>query len=483
VIEDFFTKWSAAGLLRAAKYSGYHMQTGESLSEITIYPTENQGRGFLCRSCRLIREVPGTRRIYSALWQEQPVIVKVFYRRLGGYRHTMREWRTLRKLAALQIACPEPLFYGKTADGYWATGTALIPDAEDMFDLFGRLTDTQKKIQLLSSVVSYLAHLHIRGVEQRDLHLGNFLLAANRIYLLDPARIRFYQEPVPIAKGLCQLAMLCSNWPADQEPQIEQFIRKYFAARGLSFRPWDLEQMLKMIRARRKELIRRRLKKSLRDSKRYITLKTGSLRAVFSRELWAQKQAAELSDHIDQIMNEGKILKRGNTCFVSLVEISGRSVVIKRYNHKGLWHSIRQTLKGSRARRCWLHGHRFDELKIPTPAPLAFIEKTKGPLVYCSYILNEYAEGTKLCDFLRDLSRTEAEHTETLGRVEAILRQMEQYRITHGDLKPSNIIITSRGPVLIDLDSVKIHWMGLSFRRARAKDLKRLSSTSDLAVR
>jgi tRNA A-37 threonylcarbamoyl transferase component Bud32 len=269
--------------------------------------------------------------------------------------------------------------------------------------------------------------------------------------------------------------MLCSTWPANQESQIEQFVRKYFAARGLSFRPWDPEQILKRIRSHRKRLIRRRLQKSLRDSKRYITLKMGSLRGVFTREYWAQKQAAELAGQIDTLMDHGKILKRGNTCFVSLVDINGRAIVIKRYNHKGLWHSIRQTLKGSRARRCWLHGHRFDELKIPTPAPLAFIEKTRGPLIHCSYILNEYAEGIKLCDFLRDLSRTETEQAEALEQVEAILRQMEEYRITHGDLKSSNIIITSGGPVLIDLDSVKVHRTGLSFGRARAKDIRRLS--------
>jgi len=459
------------------------MRTGESLSEITVYPAGNQSGGLLCRSCRLIREVPGTRRVYSALWQEQPVIVKVFCRRFFARRHTLREWRTLQKLATLQIACPEPLFYGRIDNDCWAIVTSSIPDAQDVFTLFQSLTDEQKKIQVLSSVVGQLAHLHINGVVQSDLHLGNFVLAANRIYLLDPASIRFYKEPVPLAKSFAQLALLCTNWPANREPQMEIFIRRYFAARGLSFRPWHLDKMLKMIRARREKAIRRTLRKSLRSGKRYFALKRSTFRAVFSRALWTEKQAADLPSHIDLLMNQGKILKRGNTCFVSLTEINGRPVVIKRYNHKGPWHSIRQTLRGSRARRCWLYGHRLDALQIPTAAGLAFIEKTKGPLVFCSYILSEYVEGAKLCDFLRDLSRTEAEHTEMLGQVETILRQMEQYRITHGDLKPSNVIITPRGPALLDLDSVKIHRTGLFFRRARVKDLERFSSLSGLAAR
>jgi tRNA A-37 threonylcarbamoyl transferase component Bud32 len=463
-------------VVAGGQYSGYRMQTGESLSEITVYPAENQGGGFLCRSCRLIREVPGTRRIYSALWQEQPVIVKVFYRRFRGHRHTMREWRALRKLATLQIARPEPLFYGKTGDGHWVVVTAVIPDAQDMFGLFGSLTDKEKKFQLLSSLVSLLAHLHIRGVAQNDLHLGNFLWAAGRIYLLDPAQIHFYDGPVPVAKGLCQLALLCSNWPANEDAQIELLIRKYFAARGLSFYPWHLTQIEKMIRAERRKIIRRTLQKSLRDSKRYITLKNGTLRGVFSRELWAQKQAVELSDHIDSIMEAGTMLKDGNTCFVSLVEINGRAIVIKRYNHKGLWHSIRQTLRGSRAKRCWLHGHRFYGLHIPTPTPLAFVEKTRGPLIYCSYLLSDYVEGQKLDEFLRDLSRTEQDQKEKLNQVDAILLLMEQYRITHGDLKPANVIITADGPVLIDLDSVKVHRTGLFFGRDQAKDIERLSS-------
>jgi tRNA A-37 threonylcarbamoyl transferase component Bud32 len=459
------------------------MQTGESLSEITIYPAGSQSSGFVCRSCRLIREVPGTRQTYSALWQDQPVIVKVFCRRFSIRRHTLREWQALQKIAALQIDCPQALFYGKTEEGFGAIVTAFIPDSQNIFNLYVELTDPQKKIQLLSMVVSQLAHLHINGIVQNDLHLGNFLLAANRIYLIDPAQIRFYKEPVKLSVSFSQLAQLCNNWPANQESGLEVFIRKYFAARGLVFRPWHLDKILKLARAIREKMIRRRLRKSLRDGKRYIAIKNRTCRAIFSRQLWTQKQAADLPGHIDLLMSQGKVLKRGNTCFVCQVQINDRPVVIKRYNHKGFWHSLRQTFQGSRARRCWMHGHRFDELRIPTPMPLAFIEKTRGGIVYCSYILNEYAEGVKFDKFLRDLSRIESEQAQMFERVETILRHMEQYHITHGDLKPSNILITPNGPTLIDLDSVRVHKIGFLFKRARNKDIKRLSSITTLTPR
>jgi serine/threonine protein kinase len=165
------------------------------------------------------------------------------------------------------------------------------------------------------------------------------------------------------------------------------------------------------------------------------------------------------------------------------VEINGTQTVIKRYNHKGFWHSFRQTIQGSRARKCWFHGHRFDDLRIPTAKPLAFIEKTIGRVIHCSYIINEFVDGIKFDKYLRDLSRIESEQAQMFERVEDILRHMEQYHITHGDLKPANILITPAGPVLIDLDSVRVHRFGITFRRARDKDIKRLSAITTLTPR
>ena len=283
------------------------MQTAENLPQITVYPAGQRTGGFICRECRLIREVPGTRRIFSALWQEQPVILKVFSRRFSAYRHVIREWNALQKLRNLQILRPEPLFYGKTDQGDWALATELIPHAADVFTLFQTSTDRSKKENLLLSVISQLAHLHILGILQKDMHLGNFLWADNRIYMLDPAQIKFYDQPVTIKKGFAQLAMLCVNWPADDEPQMEVFIRKYCAVRGLTARPWLIENILWKIRAQRKHMIARSLKKTLRASKRYLTLKTAACRGMFVKDLFDSRHAAELPSQIDLWMNNYQI--------------------------------------------------------------------------------------------------------------------------------------------------------------------------------
>lgn len=453
------------------------MQTGENLPEITVYPAGQRTGGFICRECRLIREVPGTRRIFSAFWQDQPVILKVFSRRFSAYRHVMREWNALHKLRNLQILRPEPLFYGKTDKGDWAIATEFILNSHDAFGLFQSSSDKTQRQTLLLSVVSQLAHLHIHGVLQKDMHLGNFLCADNQIYILDPAQIKFNDQPVAVKTGLRQLAMLCVNWPANDESQMDSFIRKYFAVRGLTTRPWLTESILRMIRAERTRILARSLKKTLRTSKRYLALKTKTFRGMFVKELFDARHAAELPSQIDLWMSRGKILKRGNTCFVVGLELNGKTVVVKRYNHKGFWHSLRQTIRGSRAKRCWLHGHRLNWLNIPTAPPLAFIEKRKGLLLYCSYIINEWVEGRKLDDYLRDVAIPEEQQIEMMTQVEQILQQMELYRITHGDLKRANIFITDHGPVMIDLDSLKVHRLGFLFGYYRRKDIAQITDS------
>jgi tRNA A-37 threonylcarbamoyl transferase component Bud32 len=172
-------------------------------------------------------------------------------------------------------------------------------------------------------------------------------------------------------------------------------------------------------------------------------------------------------------MDKGQILKNGHTCFVSRLRWNDKDIVVKRYNYKGLIHSLRHTLKGSRARRCWLHSHRLLELNIATPKPLAYIEQFKGPLLWKSYMVTEYSKGRKLSDFLRDEKVGEKDRSAVTLQVKDLLNNLGQYRISHGDLKHSNILITDNGPVLTDLDGMKVHKCNWTYKGRQAKDWER----------
>ena len=59
-----------------------------------------------------------------------------------------------------------------------------------------------------------------------------------------------------------------------------------------------------------------------------------------------------------------------------------------------------------------------------------------------------------------------------VAKMTAMLELMGRHRITHGDLKHSNIVINGSDLALIDLDAVQVHRSRLLFQIRRAKDLK-----------
>ena len=213
------------------------------------------------------------------------------------------------------------------------------------------------------------------------------------------------------------------------------------------------------------------LRRTLREGKDFCAVKTGGYVGVFSRMDVGPDEAGRLVEQIDAVTAAAKLLKDGGTCFVTAASVNGRACVIKRYNDKGLLHSLRHTLKGSRARRGWLYAHRLRHLGIPTPRPIGFIEEYAGLLLKRSWLITELAPGPKLHDYLADPATTNAQKIEALKQVKCILDLLEQNRITHGDLKHVNLIVTPDGPTLIDLDSVKLHRTGLFYRHHRKKDL------------
>ena len=218
-----------------------------------------------------------------------------------------------------------------------------------------------------------------------------------------------------------------------------------------------------------------RLKKCLRTSKRCVLIKHRGHCGVAAVDFYQRADFSEFLQDLDKLMQAGQILKNGNTCFVSRLIWADQDVVVKRYNYKGIIHSVRHTIKRSRARRSWLHAHRLGLLGIPTPRPLAFIEKRSGPLLQSSFLITEYVPGRTLYDFLQDSSVSEQQRSKPIQELRSLLDKLAKNKITHGDLKFTNILITDNGPVLTDLDSMKVHKWNWFFKIKRGKDLTRIA--------
>lgn len=418
----------------------------------------------------LLRAVPGKRQIYDALWNEIPVIVKMFLHKISARRHLNREVKGLNQLQKHKLNSATPLFYGRAEDGRWAVVIRKIVNSTTALKAFTETTEKHKKLQLLMQVCRELAKQHSKGVVQKDLHLGNFLQAEDQIYILDPGQMQFFSHPVSRTKSISQLALLVCCLPAGDTTSAEALCEEYFQSRGWDFVPSDTNLLEREMTLHRKRGIRHGLKKCLRTSKRCLRIKTGGFLAVFDRSLCQETDPIDFIKHIDTLMDTGHILKNGNTCYVSRITFNDADVVVKRYNHKGMIHSLRHTIKKSRARRGWLHAHHLGMREIPTPKPLAFIERRKGWLIWKSYLVTQYIDGPSLYHFLRDENNATEQRASTTKQVKNLLDHLAKYRITHGDMKHTNILITKNGPVLTDLDSVQFHKFTWMYRIRSAKD-------------
>ena len=217
-----------------------------------------------------------------------------------------------------------------------------------------------------------------------------------------------------------------------------------------------------------------------RTSKRHVPFERGEYTGMFDQAFCNKAELRDFIEQVDLLMDGGQVLKNGQACCVSRVRWNDKDVVVKRYDHQGLFHSLRHTIKKSRARRGWVWGHELEAMNIPTPRPLAWIEQRKKGLVWKSYLVTEHVEGPNLHYFLRDEKISEQERWRKADDVLELVKRMGQYHISHGDLKHSNILVAGNSVTLTDLDSARMHRLSWTYNVRRAKDVARFLRARDI---
>jgi len=429
----------------------------------------------------LLRLLPGKRIVGKARWCDKPVLAKLFVAR-ANTRHWERERQGIAALQAANLPTPAVLGGGRLAGGGHFLLTEFLFGSRTLAERWSGVENCRpgdpRALDILQPAFALLGRLHAAGLIQTDLHLGNFLEHDGELLLIDGDGIE------PVAKGaaaseqaLDNLALLVAQLPLPWEPCLDVLVAAYSAEQE-RLRP-ERDALLQAIERAREQRLTHFLGKTLRDCSQFAVRGTTSL---FTAVVRAEKTAlAGLLENPDAAIEEGTMLKDGNTCSVARVDIDGRALVVKRYNLKSFRHALSRFWRPSRAWHSWVAGHRLAFFGMPTPAPLAMLEERVGPLRRRAFLVTDFCPGESLLQRLEPEREPDADEAAALIDLFATLCRL---KITHGDMKATNLLWHEGRIVVIDLDAMVRHDRHAAFardwRRDRARFLRNWPAHSAL---
>lgn len=422
----------------------------------------------------VVRRIPAKRLACFARWRGAEVFVKLFLDRSGRDRHWQRDERGVRAMLAHGVATPALLHSGATEDG---TARVLvferIDGARNALEAWARADGREARAQLMRRLVDVVARHHAGGLVQRDLHLKNFLVAADRVYTLDGADIDEHRAPLAKGASLENLGLLFAQLDPPDHGLARELYPAYASARGWGDGAADLAALERAIDRMRSLRENRYLRKIFRASTAFGAQRDARRFVVWDRAHDSPALHALLADPDRYLASGALLLKDGNTSTVGVATVEGRRFLVKRDNITGFWHGVKRALRDTRAARSWRNAHLMRLRGVPTAAPVALLERRRGPVRGVAYFIAECVEGPDCRTYFGSSAVSLEEKRATAQKVAALIRALRIARLSHGDLKATNILLSPAGPVLIDVDALRAHRSEAAFARAHAKDLAR----------
>ena len=418
----------------------------------------------------VVRAIPFRRLVCRARLGGNNVFVKIFLGKKFEH-YASRDREGIDSLVKNRILTPMLIHHGFLENqlGY----VLIFKEIENVFDA-QRVYEKASQVDLnrmANNLILALASHHNAGLIQTDLYLKNFLVDGNDIYTLDGDGIRHYPK-LTKSKALSNLAVLLSKFDVlEIEAWLPKLLKLYADARGWQITP-DLNDVIAMINRQRirvashyadKKVFRQCTDVAVYDSSRYFQ---AIARGFDLNQLPIGVEAC------DVLIDSGIRLKSGNTCTVSLATVEGVSVVVKRYNIKSFWHGIGRAFRQTRAAASWANAYRLNILGILTPKPIALIEKRFFGLRGKAYFLSEFIDAPDVKSFFEQIKNKNTEAA-AIKEIAKLFYRLYLLKLSHGDLKYSNIKMLDGNPCLIDLDSLRQHQWTYFALKGHVHDLRR----------
>lgn len=412
-----------------------------------------------------------------------------------------REWDRAERAAAAAIPTIVPLALGEQRKAGLVFENYLITEGIDdvepldrfVQDIFPKLAPNRQariRPRLTHGLAELVAKLHEAGVLHPDLHSGNVLVRlhesdAIELFLID------LQEAKPAKRADWRrsrknlLAFGLFFFTMARAIDRGRFLRRYLQLRPNLRIDWRAEanRLEHDLRGKAFRFWRKLDYRCVSNNRRFFYRNIGSAHGFAVTELGEAAMQALLRDPDAPFqIASADVLKSSPSSEVTRLPMSigdvCTNVIYKRFNCPKRLDALRATLHHSPALRAWHGGHGLLIRRIPTPRPLAVIERLRGPFVRESYLITQaLPDAVNLQDYMQkivsklphDVRRRRIRWL--LGQLGQFLRQMHQRNISHRDMKASNFLLTPADPAatspklyLIDLAGAQI-WRRLPAAR------------------
>ncbi len=185
-----------------------------------------------------------------------------------------------------------------------------------------------------------------------------------------------------------------------------------------------------------------------------------------------------LIESIDEALKEeAGWFKNNAKRTVSIIQKGQSIFFVKRYNSKSFFdYCSKCPFRSSKAFRSFYYAYFFKQKKLPTPEPIAIVEKRIGFLWTTCYLISKKIEGQSLEELtLETLSGSQSKLIKT--QLHHLLNQLYDNKWLHRDLTLGNIFLCKDKLFFLDLDDVHSYAFNNHFFRKKflTKHQKRLN--------
>jgi len=423
----------------------------------------------------IVRVIPGKRVVAFGTWGGKPVVAKLFYQRGRAQRHIKREYAGINALLEGGVLTPALYYHGTSKDRrVHVLLFERIMGAPSLDSLWQGRASIKEMLPLMQAMTIELATHHVLGILQHDLHFKNFLVSKRGIFTIDGGDLEIFDTPLSKKESVDNLGLFFSQLGLGTEELQKTLFQVYTRSRGWLVKKADVTGLQVAIEKWTNRRWEQYSKKIMRTCSAFVRHDTFNSMAICDRE-YESSALLHVLKSPEAIFSwpDTEMLKAGRSTTVVKFKMDDRFFVLKRYNIKDSAHWLRRCLRSTRAATGWRLAQRLRLMGVATAKPIAFVEKRFLGLRSKSYLLMEYVQGEHAGEFFTNHADDQVASEFVAQQMMALFESLARLRITHGDLKMTNILVHKLKPVLIDLDGMCEHRTALGFKRTFQQEIKR----------